>query len=582
MGKTEELLAPANETLIEKFAKTLEQWKGVKSGTHDIPIELIREWSKNPRTLFDATDLAGLAESIRVDGLIQAVSVRAVPPDADGHCFELMGGARRLRACQMLACATIRAEIMPADDVAALRKSLVENLQRENLNPVDASRGLQMLLDTGAYKSVKEMALALGKSERPIYQLLELKGLIAPVEDALLNARITLSHAALICRENSTNQMKALKACFKPEQIFNGESYETHEALVTEKALRQWIKDNLREEEPQLPGVAPTAEEALEEAGDKLLDDAAAVEGTAAESEGQAAEDEPEVDRLKSEDADDAPSATEDSPQDRDEPAAPPSPNADSSEYLEEEARRLALFNAIVAKNKAMLMPQLRLVACRLMLGLDKKSAERILAVLAPAPSTILGIPEYMATLTKFTDTDRFAQLVVALALVREVSPNVEEDTGLKHMALALGLDEEGKAVETGIPTSFTDDEIDEAVFEALTAVSGANERWNARSNVGLNDKDLMIQIERELATTGGGSTPQGHAFGYTKREVRITHKASNKVAHMVKGKELIERARRVFEVGAPKSSAKKAAAKKPESKPKAKAKPAKASKKKK
>jgi len=153
-----------------------------------IPLALIEVGSVQPRSRFDEAALEELAASIREKGLLQPVVVR---PKGDG--YELVAGERRFRAAQRAGLTELPAIVRELDDRAALELALVENLQREDLSPVEEARGYARLSEMGL--SHEEIARRVGKSRSAVTNALRLLQLPEEALGALEEGRITAGHA---------------------------------------------------------------------------------------------------------------------------------------------------------------------------------------------------------------------------------------------------------------------------------------------------------------------------------------------------------------------------------------------------
>src|SRR4051795_832097 len=109
----------------------------------DVPVELIARNPKQPRHRFDEATLAGLAESVRQRGVLQPILVRPVP----GGTYELVAGERRWRAARLAGLDVVPALVRPADDAQALEVALIENMARDDLNPVEEARAGAALVE---------------------------------------------------------------------------------------------------------------------------------------------------------------------------------------------------------------------------------------------------------------------------------------------------------------------------------------------------------------------------------------------------------------------------------------------------
>jgi ParB family chromosome partitioning protein len=146
-----------------------------------LPVARIRPGRYQPRTKMDQQALAELAASIRSQGLMQPVLVRPVDRDK----YELIAGERRWRAAQMAGLVEIPALVREVPDESALALSLIENIQREDLNPLEEASGLQRLVDE--FKMTHEQAAdAVGRSRSATTNLLRLLKLARPVQDLVM------------------------------------------------------------------------------------------------------------------------------------------------------------------------------------------------------------------------------------------------------------------------------------------------------------------------------------------------------------------------------------------------------------
>src|ERR1700716_1714293 len=147
---------------------------------------------------------ADLAASIRSQGLMQPLRVRPV----DRDCYELIAGERRWRAAQMAGLEEVPALVREVPDEAALAMSLIENIQRENLNPMEEAAGLQRLVDE--FKMTHEQAAdAVGRSRSATTNLLRLLKLAKPVQEMLLEGALEMGHARALLALDAARQIEA-------------------------------------------------------------------------------------------------------------------------------------------------------------------------------------------------------------------------------------------------------------------------------------------------------------------------------------------------------------------------------------
>jgi ParB family chromosome partitioning protein len=171
-----------------------------------LPVARIRPGRYQPRTKMDQQALAELAASIRSQGLMQPLLVRPVDRDR----YELVAGERRWRAAQMAGLEEVPALVREVPDDAALAMSLIENIQRENLNPMEEAAGIQRLVDE--FKMTHEQAAdAVGRSRSATTNLLRLLKLARPVQEMLMEGALEMGHARALLALDGARQIEAAK-----------------------------------------------------------------------------------------------------------------------------------------------------------------------------------------------------------------------------------------------------------------------------------------------------------------------------------------------------------------------------------
>ncbi len=163
--------------------------KDVTPGVRRIPLESIRPGRHQPRAVFDDAALESLASSIRSVGVIQPITVR---PDPDGE-YELVAGERRWRASRLAGLEDIPALVVDIDEQSAAETALIENLQREDLNPIERADAIRRLIDTFGF-SQSVVAERVGLDRSSVSNLLRLAELEAPVRDMLATGLLGLGH----------------------------------------------------------------------------------------------------------------------------------------------------------------------------------------------------------------------------------------------------------------------------------------------------------------------------------------------------------------------------------------------------
>jgi ParB family transcriptional regulator, chromosome partitioning protein len=155
-----------------------------------LSVDRLRPGKYQPRVKMDAASLAELALSIKEQGVMQPILVRPV----DGGMFEIVAGERRWRAAQQAGLHDVPALVRNVPDQAALAVALIENIQREDLNPLEEARGLARLIDEFGLTH-DAAAKAVGRSRSAVSNLLRLNALAPPVQDYLLDGQIEMGHA---------------------------------------------------------------------------------------------------------------------------------------------------------------------------------------------------------------------------------------------------------------------------------------------------------------------------------------------------------------------------------------------------
>ena len=159
-----------------------------------------------PRTRMDEGAMQELADSIRTHGLIQPIAVRPVGPPEEGR-YEILAGERRYRAAKLAGITEVPVIVRHVSDQEAAAISLVENIQRENLNPIEEAQGIKRLLDEFRY-SHEQAAEAIGCSRSATTNLLRLLNLAQPVQTMLLAGDLDMGHArALLALERAAQIM---------------------------------------------------------------------------------------------------------------------------------------------------------------------------------------------------------------------------------------------------------------------------------------------------------------------------------------------------------------------------------------
>ncbi len=202
-----------------------------RASVHNIPIDKIKTNPYQPRTEFDEESIRELAQSISAVGLIQPLVVRKLP---DGT-FQLIAGERRLRALKELGWATAPAYVRDVDeDINMLELALIENLQREDLNPMEIAITYQRLIEECQYTH-EELAKRVGKDRSTVTNYIRLLQLEPEIQVAVRDGQISMGHArALLGLSDKETRLKLLK-----EIIEKGLSVRQIEELVKKTQLKK-------------------------------------------------------------------------------------------------------------------------------------------------------------------------------------------------------------------------------------------------------------------------------------------------------------------------------------------------------
>jgi ParB family chromosome partitioning protein len=185
-GGEDEALAPTNEAL------------------RNLEIDRLQPGKYQPRTKMDQDSLAQLSDSIKTQGVVQPILVRQLNEEK----YEIIAGERRWRAARMAGLTEIPALVREIPDEAALAISLIENIQRENLNPLEEAHGVQRLIDEFGMTH-QAAAEAVGRSRSAVSNLLRLLNLAPPVQDMLMENRIDMGHARALLSLDAGKQTEA-------------------------------------------------------------------------------------------------------------------------------------------------------------------------------------------------------------------------------------------------------------------------------------------------------------------------------------------------------------------------------------
>ena len=187
-----------------------------------LPLDRLQAGKYQPRTRMNAEALSELAASIKEQGVMQPILVRPIGTDR----YEIIAGERRFRAAQMAGLDEVPVLVKPVADTAALAMALIENIQREDLNPLEEAQGVQRLIREFEFTH-EQAAAAIGRSRSATSNLLRLLNLAKPVQDLLMDGHIDMGHARALLATDSAHQIQ-----FANRIVAKGLSVREAETLV--------------------------------------------------------------------------------------------------------------------------------------------------------------------------------------------------------------------------------------------------------------------------------------------------------------------------------------------------------------
>jgi len=177
---------------------------GADAGTPStLPVSQLQAGKYQPRTRMDEGALNELAASIRTQGIMQPVLVR---PVGQAGRYEIIAGERRFRAAQLAGLDQIPVLVRDVDDQAAAAMALIENIQREDLNPLEEAQGIGRLISDFNFTH-EQAATAVGRSRSAVSNLLRLMNLAAPVQTMLMAGDIDMGHARALLAVDAASQI---------------------------------------------------------------------------------------------------------------------------------------------------------------------------------------------------------------------------------------------------------------------------------------------------------------------------------------------------------------------------------------
>lgn len=206
MAKKERLKNGLDSLFEDNFSEIGEaSGDGKNSGVREIRISLIEPDRNQPRSDFDEERLNELAENIRQHGVLQPILVRPFGEDR----YMIVAGERRWRAARIAGLSEIPALIRELTELEAAQIALIENIQREDLNPIEEAKAYRRLSDEFGMKQ-EDIARIVGKSRAAVSNSMRLLNLIPEVQEAVSSKQISAGHAKVLCGVENAEQQKIL------------------------------------------------------------------------------------------------------------------------------------------------------------------------------------------------------------------------------------------------------------------------------------------------------------------------------------------------------------------------------------
>ncbi|MBA2657628.1 MAG: ParB/RepB/Spo0J family partition protein [Tatlockia sp.] len=203
-----------------------------------IPIEWLKPGRYQPRINFEPKALEELAQSIRTQGLIEPLVIREVSKD----CYEIIAGERRWRAAMLTSLAELPCLIGNYSDEQAAAVTLIENIQRQNLNLIEEARGYRRLIDEFHFQQA-EIATLIGKSRSHIANILRLETLCDAVQERIKTGHISLGHARMLVGLHKNQQLVLIEQIIAQDWSVRQLEKKVRESKFNESTLQNPKKD---------------------------------------------------------------------------------------------------------------------------------------------------------------------------------------------------------------------------------------------------------------------------------------------------------------------------------------------------
>jgi ParB family chromosome partitioning protein len=207
----------------------------------NLPVTQMQAGKYQPRIRMDEGALAELAASIKAQGMMQPILVRPVGRQNDLVQYEIIAGERRFRAAQLAGLDEVPVLVKEVDDQAAAAMALIENIQREDLNPLEEAQGIHRLITDFSFTH-EQAATAVGRSRSAVSNLLRLLNLAKPVQTMLMAGDIDMGHARALLATDAATQIQLAN-----QIIAKRMSVREAEKLVSKAVAEQQNTPKIRE-----------------------------------------------------------------------------------------------------------------------------------------------------------------------------------------------------------------------------------------------------------------------------------------------------------------------------------------------
>jgi len=204
----------------------------------NVALTQLRPGKYQPRTQMDPNAIGELAESIKAQGVIQPILAR---PLGDGH-FEIIAGERRWRAAKLAGLDAVPVLVREVRDDLALAMALIENIQREDLNPIEEAAGIQRLIDEFGMTH-EAAAEAVGRSRSGVTNLLRLLSLAKPVQDLVLQGKLDMGHGRALLALPGAKQIELANLIATKDLSVRQAEHLVGQALSTPRAAKRVARD---------------------------------------------------------------------------------------------------------------------------------------------------------------------------------------------------------------------------------------------------------------------------------------------------------------------------------------------------